>query len=401
MSGPLDGVTVLDLSRVLTGPYCSMMLADMGAEVVKVERPDGGDDTRGWGPPWVGDESHYFLSVNRNKKSLTLNLKTEQGQKIAHQLVEKADVVLENFSPGTAERLGLDYDKVKELNSDIVYCSISGFGQDGPYRERPAYDLILQGMGGLMGVTGPEGEEPIRVGVAVADIGAGMYAAYAIAAALVERSESGQGQYIDVSMMDVQVSWMSYMAHYVFASGEIPVRRASGHPSIVPYQAFPTADGWINVTVGNDSLWQRFAPLVDIDPCDSKFATNSDRIEHRDELIELISNEMETRTTDEWMRILDEAKVPCGPVYDLKQVLSDPQVEHRDMIQKMQHTSEGEIDVLGIPVKLSRTEGQLRTAPPLLGEHNADILSDLGYKAQDIQELVNRGVITPPVQTEE
>ncbi len=396
MAGPLDGLVVLDLSRVLTGPYCSMMLADMGAEVIKVERPDGGDDTRGWGPPWVGEQSHYFLSINRNKKSLTLNLKTEQGQEIAHRLVSESDVVLENFSPGTAGRLGLDYEQVRDINPQVVYCSISGFGQDGPYRNRPAYDLIVQGMGGLMGVTGPKGAEPIRAGVAVADIGAGMQAAFSIAAALVERGRSGQGQYIDVSMQDVQISWMSYMAHYLFASGELPTRRASAHPSIVPYQSFPTSDGWINVTVGNDSLWRRFAPLVDIDPQDSRYATNSDRVEHRDELTELISEKMKQSSTEKWQQRLDQAGVPCGPVYDLREALSDEQVKHRNMVQKVDHAEEGEVDVLGVAAKFSRTPGSLRSAPPLLGEHNVQILSRLGYDSGQIEDLIEDGVICRP-----
>lgn len=247
-----------------------------------------------------------------------------------------------------------------------------------------------------MGVTGPAGAEPIRVGVAVADIGAGMQAAFSIAAALIERGNSGEGQYIDVSMQDVQISWMSYMAHYFFASGEMPPRRASAHPSIVPYQSFPTADGWINVTVGNDSLWRRFAPLVDIDPDDCRFATSSDRVQHRDDLTELISEKMKELTTQKWQKRLDEAGVPCGPVYDLKQALSDEQVKHRGMVQKMQHTGEGEIDVLGIAAKFSRTPGSLRSAPPLLGEHNMQLLTELGYDAQQIERLAEDGVISRP-----
>ncbi len=393
MQGPLTGVRVLDLSRVLAGPYCSMMLADLGAEVIKVERPDTGDDTRSWGPPWVGDQAHYFLSINRNKKSLALNLKDDAGQRIGQELAAGSDVVLENFRPGTVERLGMSYDDLKKDNPGLVYCSISGFGQDGPYRDRPAYDAILQGMGGLMGITGPEGGEPIRVGVAVADIGAGMQAAFSIAAALVERHRSGQGQYIDVSMMDVQVSWMTYMAHYYFASGDLPPRTASAHPSIVPYQAFPVADGWLNVTVGNDALWRRFAPLVDVDPDDPRYATNSDRIENREELVERISQIMQTRSREQWMDTLRENGIPCGPIFNLAEIFQDEQVHHRRMIQQVTHSAEGDVDVLGVPVQLSRTPGGIRAAPPLLGEHTRDVLDDLGYADDDIADLLERGVV--------
>lgn len=373
-----------------------MMLADLGAEVIKVERPDGGDDTRSWGPPWVGDQSHYFLSINRNKRSVAINLKEDDGLRIARQLVGQSDVVLENFRPGTAERLGLGYEQVRAENPRIVYCSISGFGQDGPYRDRAAYDAIVQGMGGLMGITGPEGSEPIRVGVAVADIGAGMHAAFTIAAALLERERSDVGQHIDVSMLDVQVSWMTYMAHYYFASGVLPPRTASAHPSIVPYQSFPTSDGWVNVTVGNDALWRRFAPLVGVDPEDSRYATNADRIAHREELVGVISDAMKCRPRDEWMQLLEQHGVPCGPVYTLQDVFEDPQVLYRGMLQKVEHTREGEIDVLGIPVKLSRTDGRISTAPPLLGEHTVEILDELGYSDAAIRSLAEREVVTFP-----
>ncbi len=373
-----------------------MMLADLGADVIKLERPDGGDDTRSWGPPWVGEQSHYFLSVNRNKRSLALNLKEDDGQRIARDLVRQCDVLLENFRPGTVARLGLDYPDLQQVHPALVYCSISGFGQDGPYRERAAYDAILQGMGGLMGITGPEGSEPIRVGVAVADIGAGMEAAFSICAALLERERSGRGQYIDVSMMDVQVSWMTYMAHYFFASGRLPPRRASAHPSIVPYQSFPTSDGWINVTVGNDSLWRQFAPLVGIDPGDPRYATGSDRVENRESLVQRITRVMKTRTRDEWLQLLQEHRVPCGPVYTLEDVFADPQVLHREMLRTVRHPEEGQIEALGVPVRFSRTPGDVRTPPPLLGEHTRQILEGLGYGEDRVRELARRGVVAFP-----
>ena len=394
MSGPLEGVRVLDLSRVLTGPYCSMMLGDMGAEVIKVERPDGGDDTRGWGPPWVGEQSHYFLSINRNKRSLGLDLKAQGAREIARELVRRSDVVLENFRPGTAERLGLDYETLCDINPDIVYCSISGFGQDGPHRDRAAYDLIIQGMGGLMGVTGAEGSEPIRVGVAVADIGAGMYAAYAIASALFRRERTGEGEYIDVSMMDVQVSWMTYMAHYYFASGELPPRRASAHPSIVPYQSFPTADGWINITAGNDKLWAALAPLVGMDPAD--YPTNADRVENREAVVEGISAATVEKTRDEWLDILSRAGVPSGPVYTMRDLFEDPHVDHRRMRVPVVHPGEGEISVLGVPVKMRKNPGEIREAPPLLGGHTRAILSELGFEEAQIEALLEAGAVVAP-----
>jgi len=393
MSGPLNGFTVLDLSRVLTGPYCSMMLADMGADVIKVERPGSGDDTRQWGPPWLGGESSYFMSINRNKRSLSLDLKSVQGREIAVRLAARADVLLENFRPGTAERLGLGYSQLKAVNPRLVYCSISGFGQDGPYRDRTAYDLIAQGMGGLMGITGIEGEQPIRVGVAVSDIGAGMFAAYGILAALLERERSREGQQVDVSLLDGQVAWMTYMAHYYFATGNNPPKRASAHPSIVPYQAFRAQDGWVNIAVGNDALWAKFAPLLGIDPADPRFVTNADRVLNRDELVDLMEKRLAEKPVGEWVSTLVSAGIPCGPVYRLDEVFSDPQVIHREMVCEVEHPTAGDVRVTGVPVKLGRTAGAIRTPPPLLGQHSDEILGELGYSREEIKRLRESGVI--------
>lgn len=392
--GPLEDVTVLDLSRILTGPYCSMMLADLGAEVIKIERPGAGDDTRTWGPPFVDGESAYFLSINRNKRSITLNLKEPEAREIFLKLAVEADVVLENFRPGTADRLGVGYETVSETNPGIVYCSISGFGQDGPYRDRPGYDLILQGMSGLMSITGSEEiSEPVRVGVAVADIGAGMWAAYAITAALLHRNKTGEGQFIDVSLLEGQIAWLTYMAGNFFATGEQPPKRANAHPNIVPYQSFETSDGYINIAVGNENLYRRFCDVIGLDPEDPRFATNADRVENREELVELIESVLQEKSSDFWLAEFQQAGIPCGPIYGLEEVFSDPHVLHRNMLVNMEHPTAGEVSMTGLPMKFSETPGEVETPPPLLGEHTADVLAELGYSAEAVEELREKGVI--------
>jgi formyl-CoA transferase/CoA:oxalate CoA-transferase len=377
----LDDLLVLDLTRALSGPYCTMMLADMGARVIKIEMPGGGDDTRGWGPPFVDGESTYFLGINRNKESLTLNLKHPDGQGVFRRLVGRADVLVENFRPGTMDRLGFGYEAVRALNDRLIYAAISGFGQDGPYRERVAYDLILQGMGGLMGTTGEEAGPPVKVGVAVTDIAAGMFAAYGILVALRVRDRVGRGQLVDASMLDSQVAWLTYQAGYYFATGENPRRLGSAHPSLVPYQAFRTKDGYLNVAVGSEAIWARFvlavgAPHLAEDP---RFATNPDRVRHRELLLPLLEPIFGTKTTLEWSRILETAGVPAGPIYLLSDLFDDPQVRHRDMVVEMAHPKAGQIKQTGVPVKLSETPGRLVSPPPLLGEHTDRILSELGY----------------------
>jgi len=378
---PLDDLLVLDLTRALAGPYCTLMLADMGARVIKIETPGGGDDTRGWGPPFINGESSYFLGINRNKESLTLNLKHPEGQGVFRRLIARADVLVENFRPGTMDRLGFGYEAVHALNERLIYTAISGFGQDGPYRERAAYDLILQGMGGLMGTTGEEGGPPVKVGVAVTDIAAGMFAAYGILAALRSRDRTGTGQLVDASMLDGQVAWLTYQAGYYFATGENPRRLGSAHPSLVPYQAFRTRDGYLNVAVGSEAIWARFvlaigAPHLAEDP---RFATNPDRVRHRDLLLPLLEPIFGTKTTLEWSRILEAAGVPAGPIYLLSDLFNDPQVRHRSMVVEMAHPTAGRIKQTGIPVKLSQTPGRLASPPPLLGEHTDRILTELGY----------------------
>ncbi|MDR7549120.1 MAG: CoA transferase, partial [Armatimonadota bacterium] len=358
---PLSDLLVVDLTRALAGPYCTLMLGDLGARVIKVETPGTGDDTRGWGPPFLNGESAYFLGINRNKESLTLNLKHPEGQEVLRRLLVRGDVLVENFRPGTMDRLGFGYATVSAHNPRLVYCSISGFGQDGPYRERVAYDLILQGMGGLMGITGEEGGPPVKVGVAVTDIAAGMFAAYAILAALRVRDRTGQGQHVDVSMLDGQVAWMTYQAGSYFATGENPKRLGSAHPSLVPYQAFRTQDGYINIAVGSEAIWSRFvvavgAPHLADDP---RFRTNPDRVRHRDVLIPLLEPIFAARTTGQWVSIMEQAGVPAGPIYLLSDLFADPQVRHRQMVVEVDHPRAGRIRQTGVPVKFSATPGRI------------------------------------------
>jgi formyl-CoA transferase/CoA:oxalate CoA-transferase len=392
---PLDDLLVIDLTRALAGPYCTMMLADMGARVIKIETPDGGDDTRGWGPPFINGESSYFLGINRNKESLTLNLKHPDGGEILRRLIERADVLVENFRPGTMERLGFGFAAAQALNAGLIYASISGFGQDGPYRERVAYDLIVQGMGGLMGTTGDEGGPPVKVGVAVTDIAAGMFAAFGVLAALHARARTGAGQLVDASMLDGQAAWMTYQAGYYFATGENPKRLGTAHPSLVPYQSFRAKDGFVNVAVGSEGIWTRFvtaigAPHLAGDP---RFGTNADRVHHRDALVALLEPIFAPKTMAEWSEIFESAGVPAGPIYLLSDLFSDPQIRHRQMVVGVDHPRAGRIMQTGVPVKLSATPGRIASPPPLLGEHTDRILLELGYDAAQIAALRDRGAI--------
>lgn len=395
MPAPLEDLLVVDLTRALAGPYCTLMLGDMGARVIKVETPDGGDDTRGWGPPFINGESSYFLGINRNKESITVNLKHPEGQEVLRRLLRGADVLVENFRAGTMDRLGFGYEAVRALNPRLVYASISGFGQDGPYRDRAAYDLILQGMGGLMGTTGEEGGPPVKVGVAVADIAAGMFAAFGVLAALRVRDRTGAGQVVDVSMLDSQVAWMTYQAGYYFATGQNPGRLGSAHPSLVPYQAFRTRDGYLNVAVGSEGIWARFTSAIEAPQlaADSRFATNADRVKNRAALIALLEPIFAGRTTREWAELFERSGVPAGPIYLLSELFADPQVRHRQMMVEVEHPRAGPIKQTGIPVKLSQTPGRIASAPPLLGQHTERVLSELGYDAAQIASLRSRGAI--------
>ncbi len=395
MVRPLEGIKVLDLSRALAGPYCTMMLADMGAEVIKIEMPERGDDSRAWGPPFIKGESAYFISVNRNKKSMTLNLKKEKSIEIVHRLIKQSDVLIENFRPGTMEKLSLSYNEVKEINPKIIYCSISGFGQDGPYRLLPGMDQVLQGMGGLMSITGEPDGPPVKVGVAVADIAGGMFAAYGIVVALFNRETGGKGQMIDLSLLDCQVAWLTYRAGSFFASGEIPKPLGSGHPVIVPYQAFKAKDVYVNVAAGNDQLWQKFCKALGLENLmnEQQFATNAMRVKNREEIIDIIGDVICNKKADEWLKILTEAGVPCGPIYNMDKIFSDPQVLHREMVKELEHPTAGKVKVTGIPIKLSNTPGEILTAPPTLGQHTKEILTELGYNNEDIDKMSQEKII--------
>ncbi len=395
MAKALEGIKVLDMSRALAGPYCTMMLADMGAEVIKVEIPGRGDDSRSWGPPFVKGESAYFMSVNRNKKSIALNMKSEKSSEIIHKLIKQSDVLVENFRPGAMERLGLDYERVKEMNPQLIYCSISGFGQDGPYRMLPGMDQVLQGMGGVMSMTGEPGGPPIKVGVAIADITGGMFAAYGIVVALYNRTKTDRGQMVDASLLDIQVGLLTYRAGAYLTSGEIPQPVGSGHPVIVPYQAFKTKDVYINIAVANEQLWEKFCKTVGLEKImdEPRFATNPKRVENREELIKIISDLFVTRNGEEWLKMITDAGIPCGPIYTVDKIFTDPQVLHRQMLKELDHPKAGKIKVTGVPIKLSETPGEVKTPPPVLGQHTQEILTDLGYSEQDVEAMRQEKVI--------
>jgi formyl-CoA transferase len=407
MPGPLSHIRVLDLSRVLAGPWAAQNLADLGAEVIKIERPGAGDDTRGWGPPFLKDaagkdtiESAYFQAVNRNKKSVTLDISKPEGQTIARELALKSQVLIENYKVGTLKRYGLDFDSLKKDNPGLIYCSVTGFGQDGPYAPRPGYDFIFQGMGGLMSITGERdgqpGAGPQKVGIAITDVLTGMYASVAILAAITHRERTGQGQYIDAALLDTIVAFNANQITSYFASGKIPVRWGNAHAQVVPYEVFPTADGHIILAVGNDSQFASFCQAAGCPELaeEARFKTNPARIVHRGELIPLIAEIMRTRSKREWIEALEAANVPCGPINNMKEVFEDPQVQHRQLRVDMPHPNGGTASVVRSPLRLSETPVEYRLAPPTLGQHNEEILKGLlGRSDADLARLKAAGIV--------
>jgi formyl-CoA transferase len=407
MTSALSHITVLDLSRILAGPWCSQLLADLGATVLKIEHPQRGDDTRSWGPPFLkdtaGNETHeaaYYLGVNRNKQSVAVDFTTDEGRDIVRELARSADVFLENYKVGGLAKYGLDYAALRADNPNVVYCSVTGFGQAGPYARNAGYDFMIQGMGGLMSITGERddlpGGGPQKVGVAVADIMTGLYATIAIQAALLHRERTGQGQYIDMALLDTQVAMIANLNMNYLISGKVPGRMGNAHANIVPYEAFACADGHIILAVGNDNQFEKFCQIAnrpDI-AADARYRRNADRVRNRDELVPLLAAIIKTRGMRDWIEACDAAQVPCGPINRLDQVFSDPQVVHRGMRIDLPHPLSGTVPQVVNPIKLSETPLEYRSAPPLLGQHTAQVLAErLGYDPARIAGLAERGVI--------
>jgi crotonobetainyl-CoA:carnitine CoA-transferase CaiB-like acyl-CoA transferase len=392
---PLDDVFVVDLSRILSGPVCTMVLADMGAGVVKIEPPPLGDDSRQWGPPFIGGISTYFLSVNRNKKSLGLDLKTQEGRRILWKLVERADVLLENFRPGVLDKLGFGYEAVSKANPRTVYCSISGFGQTGPYRDRPGYDVIAQGESGVMDLTGYPDGPPTKLGASLADVVAGLHAVQGILLALLARHRTGRGQHVDISLLDGMVSTLTYQALIYLSTGQSPKRMGSRHPSIVPYECFQAGDGYVNIGVTNQKQWDNFCRILGFAELatDPRFETMKSRIAHYGELRPVIERVFSQMTRADVIARMSEVGIPAGPINTVGEILEDPQLHAREMIVELTHPEYGPLRVLGVPIKLSETPGVVENAPPRFGEHNGEVLRWLGYSEAEIASLANHGVI--------
>jgi len=394
MPGPLHGIKVIDLTRVLAGPFCTMTLADLGAEIIKIEKPGTGDDSRAFGPHLHG-ESAYFMSINRGKKSLTLDLKAEKGREIFLKLVKDADVVVENFFPGVMKKLGLDYAALKKINPKLIYCASSGFGQTGPYSSRPAYDLIIQGMGGLMSITGPDASQPTKVGSSIADIFAGVFSAIGILSALYNRTHTGKGQMVDVAMLDCMVAILENAIARFTGSGIDPVPIGNRHPSIAPFTSVRTADGYINIACGNDALWLKLCEIIERPDLatDKRYESNRSRCDHMPDLLPQLNEAMQGQPSSYWLKKLEEGHVPAGPINTISQVLSDPQVLARNMLLELVHPVAGMVKVPGSPGKLSDTPAEVKAPAPVLGQHNDEILASLGYSSQQIEGFRAEAVI--------
>lgn len=406
MAGPLTGVKVLDLSRVLAGPWCGQVLADMGADVIKVEKPVVGDDTRQWGPPFLKDsngnntdDAAYFHSANRGKKSIVVNIQTSEGQKIIRDLVASSDVLIENYRVDALKKYGLNYASLREINPKLIYCSITGFGQTGPYKDRSGYDFMIQGMGGLMSITGhadgQDGGGPMKTGVAISDLTTGMYAAIGILGALHERHQSGEGQYIDMSLLDVQVAWLANQNMNYLIGGDAPLRKGNTHPNIVPYQVFPTQDGHIIVTVGNDKQFKDFADVI-AEPhlaTDTRFSSARARVENREAIVPLIEAALAKNTSLFWLTEMEKSQVPAGPINDIKQVFADPQVIARGMQFDLPHEIAGTVPQVANPIRYSKSKLEYKSASPTLGQNTDEVLKEMGLSAQDIEVLRQKSII--------
>ena len=393
----LDGVRILDLTRILAGPYCTQMLGDHGADVIKIELPGKGDDTRRWGPPFAeGGESAYFIAANRNKRSVTLNLKSERGLEILTDLIRQSDVLVENFRTGTLSRWGLDYDRLQELRPGLIYCSITGYGQDGPYAERPGYDFMAQALGGFMSVTGPADGEPYRAGIAIADLSAGMYACNAILAAMFARERTGAGQRIDISLLEAQIGLLSYVVSNYLISGEKPRRFGNGHPNLFPYDIFEARDQYFAIAIGNEMQWQKFCETVEHSEWakDERFATNAARLQNRDELRPRLEALFAKRTAEEWMALSRKIGVPSAPINSIDQVFEDPHVQARGIRMEVEHPTAGMLPLARSPLNVVTSPPKVRYPPPLLGQHTDEVLQDmLGYDAAEIEKLRAANVV--------
>ncbi|MBY0337163.1 MAG: CoA transferase [Acetobacteraceae bacterium] len=397
-TGPLKGLRVLDLTRVLAGPTCTQMLGDLGAEVIKIERPEAGDDTRGFAPPFWPEtkESAYFLGVNRNKHSVTLDIARPEGQAIVHRLLEHCDILVENFKVGALAKYGLGWEQLKAKHPRLIYCSITGFGQTGPYAPRPGYDALIQAMGGVMSLTGEPNGSPQKVGVPVADLFAGLYGCIGILAAVNHRNNTGEGQHIDIGMLDTHVAWLANQGMNYLSTGENPPRLGNQHPNISPYQEFPTKDGYIILAVGNDPTFERFCKSFGCEHLleDERFKTNAKRVANRDLVTQTLTPVMKSRATADWVQALEREKIGCGPINTLKDVFEDPHVKAREMVVTLPHASGQEIQVIANPVKLSATPPDYRVPPPVLGEHSDQVLTGLlGLGADEVKALREKGIV--------
>jgi len=383
-----ENLVVLDLTRVLAGPYSAMMLGDYGADIIKIEQPEVGDDSRAYGP-FIGKESAYFMSLNRNKRSMTLNFKEPAAQDLFKEMVKKADIVLENYRPGTMEGFGLGYDVLKEINPRLIYAACSGFGATGPYAQKPAYDVIVQAMGGIMSITGQEGGEPTRPGASIGDIIAGLFTTIGVGMALYHREKTGEGQKIDVAMLDCQVAVLENAISRYFVNGVAPTPLGNRHPSITPFETFTAKDGYLIVGAGNDRIWVKLCNLLGRDELitDPRFITNADRTKNHKPLKVILDEELKEKTIEEWMAVLDEARIPCAPINTIDKVVKDPQILAREMIVEVEHPVAGKIHIPGVPIKMSATPGSIESPAPLLGQHTDEILKEFGLSSEDIAEL--------------